>query len=154
MARGIVKCEGTTHQAVRDCLQEMELTIPYCTLTIRITSLTTSGPLHKALEKFLSTKDRTTTTWPDVEAYVEWHFLSSHEKQSAFQDASAFARRYSDPADVAYPGTPDLSGRLVRKPEQKEHLIRYFRRGLADKKLVEWLIIHGRPRPWHRTWSY
>ena len=149
-AKRINKCDGSTTKAVREWMQEVELTIPYTPRTVFVAAHSAEGALRRELERHLDEAlDRNTVTWAALREHLQQAFLSPFEsdrlrdevekvKQTGYESTSVYGRKFRDAADLGYPPAG-------RNEDQNRTLLRAYLKGLRDRCIVERLIKEGRP---------
>jgi hypothetical protein len=88
-------------------------------------------------------------TWDQLKEHLQQQFLSQHEaerlrdevdkvKQTAYESAMTYGRRFRDTADLGYPPAN-------RNADQQRVLLKAYQKGLRDRHMVERLVKEGRP---------
>ena len=157
-ARRIASCDGADSQAVRQWLQQVDLSIPYSRRTVYIAAQSATGQLQVELEHFLSSQlDRTRTPWDTVKQYIQQSFLSPHEddrlrnqldniKQGAFETSVAYARRFRDLVALAYPQRHNVTVQgNVPNDILERLLLRAYTGGILDENMMERVYREGKP---------
>ena len=149
----ITPCDGVSTTAVREWLQEIDITVPHCRqhpdLVITIACLTSIGSLHREIERFLLQNQNQNITWLVLRTHLRDAFLSANEEealrrdvekmqQTQYENAASYSRRFRDASDSAYPGP--------RNPDQQRILLRIYAKGLRSSATARRLVEQGHPQ--------
>ena len=151
LIRQTTTCDGTTTASVR--LWIREVTLAYNRLganhVIEITTKTVTGPLRFQVERFIekfrtaNNVSRATIPWTHLREHIAEQFLNVDEaaalrdeiekvKQSEYEPAAQYSRRFRQVADTAYP--------YPRNEDQERLLIKLYARGLHSDELARKLV--------------
>jgi flagellar hook protein FlgE len=159
-ARRIPPCDGTNPAAVREWIQEVELTIPHTNRTNQVAAYSATGRLRRELERYLSSQpDRNAVPWHTLAKHLSTTFLSSHDedrlrhelsvlRRGPYETFTAYGMRFQDAADLAYPPkTPstDNPNVLVRNRDQDRTLLEAYMAGLNDDAFIDRLVEQAHP---------
>ena len=124
-------CSGVTSMAVREWIQDIELTRPYFAPhltephlsvaknidTLAVCGATLQGPMRRCYERFMDAQDnRKNVTWQMVKTHLSQAYLTADEqeylksalektRQRAEETNGSYGRRYVEAAAYAYPAT-------------------------------------------------
>ena len=150
-------CDGTDAVTTRTWLQEIALAAHRAPVTqlIEIVTSTISGCLHNEVERFIQayvTREqvvRSHVPWAQLRAHIVQSFLCVNEqgdlrdeveriRQSPYELAAAYNRRFREAADNAYPVDQ-------RNVAQSRILVRSYAHGLTSTEMAIKLIEDGNP---------
>ena len=151
------KCDGTSIPMVREWLLEVQMARAYFSVankeadTRKLVVKTLQGPMRRFHEAFLDDQeDRENVTWAAIKNSLKAAYLTPDEteylrseleriKQTAYETTGAYARRYSEAANMAY--CKDDRNDVV----QSVVLERYIK-GLRCNALKKRLIEEAKPK--------
>ena len=151
------KCDGTSIPMVREWLLEIQMARAYFTVankeedTRKLVVKTLQGPMRRFHEAFLDDQaDRNNVTWAAIKTSLKSAYLTPDEteylrseleriKQSAYETSGAYARRYSEAANMAY--CKDDRNEVVQNVVLEKYI-----KGLRCNALKKRLIEEAKPK--------
>lgn len=146
-------CDGSTSAGVREWIADIELTRPYLpadVCTNLVVANTCRGSLRKAFERFMSSQaDRDKVKWTEVREHLKAGFLTADEdeyarsamekvQQTEFESTAAYARRFMEAADEAYPVA-------TRNDVEERIILNAYIKGLKNPAMIRRLVQEARP---------